>query len=99
MEVTAKKSLAQPHNCYNIFFILERQKLIQAMKDSSDGDGTPARALSENGTDSLVDLGGYGSLRLPELPQRYKDLSLENRWYVPGKNAKRKHVKTHGRKL
>jgi len=96
MEVTAKKSLAQPHNCYNIFFILERQKLIQAMKGSSDGDGTPARALSENGTDSLVDLGGYGSLKLPELPQRYKDLSLENRWYVPGKNAKRKHVKTHG---
>eukprot|EP00578_Thalassiosira_sp_NH16_P020877 CAMPEP_0181084954 /NCGR_PEP_ID=MMETSP1071-20121207/4969_1 /TAXON_ID=35127 /ORGANISM="Thalassiosira sp., Strain NH16" /LENGTH=63 /DNA_ID=CAMNT_0023166719 /DNA_START=159 /DNA_END=347 /DNA_ORIENTATION=- len=41
LEVTAKKTLAQPHNCYNIFFILERQMLIHAMKGSSDGDGTP----------------------------------------------------------
>mmetsp|Transcript_39095 Transcript_39095/g.94099 ORF Transcript_39095/g.94099 Transcript_39095/m.94099 type:complete len:616 (-) Transcript_39095:397-2244(-) len=100
MEVTAKKSLAQPHNCYNIFFILERQMLIHAMKGSSDGDGTPARVSDEkkiaSSVDVDVDLNGYDSLSLPELPQRYKGLTLENGWYIPGKNAKRKHVKTHG---
>ena len=103
MEVTApaQKYLAKPHNCYNVFFILERQKLIQiqAMKYSWNGDGAPARVLNENVTDSLVEPHGYHSLGLPELPQRYKGLTLENGWYVPGKNAKRKHVKTHGRKL
>jgi len=30
----SKKQLHQPHNVYNIFFMLERQRLIQNMEES-----------------------------------------------------------------
>jgi len=60
METTlVNRRLFRPHNAYNIYFILERSRLIHEMEGSS---GTAAV-------------------------------------FVPGKNSKRKHTKTHGCEL
>lgn len=47
-------------------------------------------------TNAPFDLAGYDFLTLPDLPPRYQGLTLDHGWYVPGKNANRKHVKSHG---
>ena len=92
------KCLSRPHNCYNIFFILERERLIQqAKEESSSHNGANVASNLESGEGSeSYDLVGYESLNLPDLPPRYHGLSMKTGWYVPGKNARRKHVKTHG---
>jgi hypothetical protein len=81
----ANRRLAQPHNAYNIYFMLERYKLIHDMEGSC---GTAA-----------YDLNGYDLLTLPDLPPGFQNLQLPLGWFVPGKNSKRKHNKTHGREL
>ena len=92
--------LHKPHNAYNIYFILERQRLICAkgLIDALEGSrGTETIKMHHQ---SSSDLAGYDSLSLPDLPDlppRFEHLQLPRGWYVPGKNTKRKHVKTHGR--
>ena len=91
---TTNLVIARPHNAYNIFFILERAKLIQDCINNG-------KCLNEN--ESFIqqiicspDFRGYDHLILPELPPQYHDLQLPADWYVPGRNAKRKHKATHG---
>ncbi len=88
--IAVRKVLARPHNAYNIFFILERAKLIQECVQ----EGYIEKAHSIHQVSS--DLRGYNQLVLPDLPPRYQDLQLPPDWYVPGRNAKRKHKATHG---
>ena len=87
----SNKRICQPLNVYNIYFILERQRLFQEMKGSgetaADHDELPR------------DLAGYDFLSLPDLPPRYQELQLPHGWFVPGKNSKRKHVRSHGCEL
>ena len=90
---TAKKTLARPHNCYNIFFLLERERLLQSRPDYNPIQA--AAALSP----VPEDVAGYGYLELPDLPTRYKGLVMQPAWYVPGRNINRKHVKSHGCKF
>ena len=87
---TRRKVIARPHNAYNIFFILERARLIHDCVEGGSIEKARAIHLSSS------DLRGYDQLVLPDLPQRYQDLELPPDWYVPGRNAKRKHEKTHG---
>lgn len=81
--------LAQPHNAYNIFFMLERQKLlVEQMTTDEKLFGTLSK--------ESFDLGGYDGVTLPNLPSRYDHLEMPPGWFVPGKNSKRKHVKSNG---
>ena len=89
----ANRRLAQPHNAYNIYFILERYKLIYEMEWSC---GTGA---VQHHPQISYDLAGYDFLTLPDLPPPYQNLQLPLGWFVPGKNSKRKHRKTHGCEL
>jgi hypothetical protein len=83
----------RPYNVYNLFFILERARLIQAcIEDVSSGT-----AAANQQSSTSCDFAGYDQLCLPDLPPRYHGLQLTPDWYVPGKNAKRKHVATNGR--
>ena len=90
---TKQQSLARPYNVYNIFFILERARLVRACEHAANGKTAPAKQLPT----SSVDFSRYDLLCLPDLPPRYNGLVLPPDWYVPGKNAKRNHVATHGR--
>ena len=85
--------LYQPHNTYNIYFMLERQRLIQEMEEVC---GTKAVQHHEQ---ILYDLAGYDFLSLPDFPPRFQNIQMPSGWFVPGKNSKRKHVKTHGCEL
>ena len=95
IEITMKTSMPanerrrrQPHNVYNVFFLLERMRLIDTLTDAS---------LSESETNQVqksYDLDGYESLTFPDLPPRYQHLHLPMGWFVPGKNSKRKHTKS-----
>ena len=58
----ANRRLAQPHNAYNIYFMLERYKLIHDMEGSC---GTAA-----------YNLNGYDLLTLPVLPPGFQSLQL-----------------------
>jgi hypothetical protein len=91
--VVKPQSLARPYNVYNIFFILERARLIEEV--CTQGSNVKSRQPSS----SPVDFFGYDLLCLPDLPPRYRFLDLPPDWYVPGKNAKRKHVATNGREF
>ena len=81
--------LARPYNVYNIFFILERARIIQQFC----AQDAPIQLSSS----PSINFFGYELLSLPDLPPRYCDLILPPDWFVPGKNAKRKHVATNGR--
>ena len=85
--------LFQPHNAYNIYFMLERYQLIHEM------EGLCGIAAVQNHQQISYDLAGYDFLPLPDLPPRFQKLQLPLGWFVPGKNSKRKHTKTHGCEL
>ena len=84
-----KNKVAKPYNNYNIFFILERELLIQARgKQPSPASSTAA-----------FEFNGYDKIALPSFPPRYAHLAvtLDPNWFVSGKKkAKRKHTKSHG---
>ena len=88
---TNLEPLSRPHNYYNVYFILERERLLQEKATGA----IVSRRRDQNSSFDLA-ASGYDSMDLPDLPPRYQGLSLENGWYVPGRNAGRKHVKTHG---
>ena len=86
------RRLVQPLNAYNIYFMLERHKLVDEM------EGLCGTAAVQHHRQISYDLAGYDflTLPLPDLPPRYQNLQLPLGWFVPGKNSKRKHRKTHG---
>jgi hypothetical protein len=87
------KRLAQPHNVYNIFFMLERQRLLVDQMTTTDEKLQQLDALSNKS----FHLGGYDGVTLPKLPPRYEHIDMPHGWFVPGKNSGRKHVKSqHG---
>ncbi len=88
--------LAQPLNAYNIYYVLERQRLIDEIKLRMwDPDAVKEELY---GLFSLYDLSGsgYDCLSLPDFPPRFINLQMPLGWYVPGRNSKRKHVRSHG---
>jgi hypothetical protein len=91
--IKSKMVLSWPHNAYNVFFILERQWLLNEMM-SDRGHGVLSGSAAA--VEPSYSLGGYESLVLPGLPTRYQHLQMPSGWFVPGKNSKRKHTKTKG---
>jgi hypothetical protein len=84
------KRLHQQHNVCNIFYMMERLKLIQ-----KDEESCGIAAANQN-HQPPYNLAGYDSLGLPDLPPRFHHVHKPKGWYVPGKNSKPKHVKSHG---
>ena len=91
----ANKRLAQPHHAYNVFFTLERLRLIDK---KTPVDATSGKVEQQTPSQSY-DLDGYESLVLPDIPPRYQHLQLPTGWFVPGKNSNRKHTKSNEREL
>ncbi|KAL7480611.1 hypothetical protein ACHAW6_006287 [Cyclotella cf. meneghiniana] len=71
----------RPLTAYHIFFQIEREYIIQTTP-GADADS------------SIHDHKFY----LPDVPRRYRSIKLAKDWYAgPGKRAKRKHRKSHGK--
>jgi len=80
------------YNLFNIFFMLERQLLLQAR-----GGGINAIKYPVDTTNSP--LARHKELQLPPFCQRYKDLPLTSNWFaelIQHHKKKRKHTKSHG---
>ena len=60
------KRRAQPHNAYNIFFILERKRLIYELEGS----------VVDNHQQMSYDLDGYENLCLPNLPPKFQHTGM-----------------------
>ena len=64
----------RPLNRFNLFFILERERLLMEMNDQGD---TPAEKETKKTSDLPPGIAtGYEGLEMPELPPRFKDLTL-----------------------
>jgi len=98
-DTTSKSSVVRPYNSYNIYFTLERFRLLMSKKKD-----LPNAAVLLNAKDYLppskISFNGYDGITMPPLPPRYEHLEsvLPANWYAPGKHihAKRKHTATHG---
>ena len=93
MPKQTKKIKNRPLNSYNLFFILERELLLQ----SNGFDTTKGKGLSRRSTSVYFDDYADLALRFPPLPSRYQSVHLSADWYMHGKDKKtREHIKTHG---
>ena len=82
--VDVSKPFRRPYNRYNLFFILERERLIQMR------GGYTSRMHSASFPKS------YFRVELPPFPPRYNDFVIPDNWYFPvKKNGKRLHRKSH----
>lgn len=94
------KKLPKPYNNYNLFFVLERARIIKERLDVESP--IPAAIYGSESPPTTPSVPGYEYMVLPPLPPRYQHLAstLPPNWYVPGKNknalVKRKHVRMHG---
>ncbi|EED89616.1 predicted protein [Thalassiosira pseudonana CCMP1335] len=87
----------RPYNHYNLFYILERELLLQSRgaSSSSDIDARFGTLPDPTRTPTILKYTSISS-KLPPLPPRYSKLQLPDDWYVHGKNKKRAHKKSHG---
>ncbi|EJK46069.1 hypothetical protein THAOC_35284 [Thalassiosira oceanica] len=73
---------------YNLFFVLERELILQQNNPTYN----PFETL--RAPDYVT---GFEGIEMPsELPKRYSKLVLPPGWYLPGRNKKRSHKKSHG---
>ncbi|KAL7529178.1 hypothetical protein ACHAXR_002834 [Thalassiosira sp. AJA248-18] len=84
----------KPYNRYNIYYILEREKILQS--NPKYCSKTAAAAAADACPADFIT--GYENLQMPSLPPRYAHLNLSYDWYMPGKRkaTKRDHKKSHG---
>ena len=80
--VSVRVKPRRPYTPYNIFYLLERELLVQEPNASSNAS---TKAERVNPEDEL------------ELPARYKGIIMTPQWYDPNRKEKRKHRKTHGK--
>lgn len=95
---TKKAAGARPYNRYNIFFILERERLILGKGGStkwsvSTSDGAGPQSILQ--VQSIPQ--EFKNLNLPPLPSRFAHLYVPECWCIPGISAKKRaHRRTHG---
>lgn len=78
----------KPHNRYILFFVLERELILQQNDPTYD-------PFDMRAPDSVVT--GYEGIEMPnELPKRYRALVLPPGWYLPSRIKRRSHKESHG---
>lgn len=96
MESATKKAInsakePRPYNRYNIYFILERERLVVSL----GGETKWTKMRDDPGAKPDPVKPGYEDLNLPPLPGRFSHLFVPEGWCVSGPK-KRKHRKMHG---
>lgn len=84
----------RPYTPYNLFYLLERELVVQGHDPATAQDKTTKRAkllIERKATH-----GDRAEDEIP-VPARYKGVVLLPMWYEPNLKEKRKHRKTHGK--
>jgi hypothetical protein len=88
-DATERVKPRRPYTPYNLFYLLERELVVQGNEPSAATEKARERAIMST------------MLERPEddipLPTRYKNVVLLPMWYEPNMKEKRKHRKTHGK--
>ena len=103
-KVKTKSKMDRPFNHYNLFFILERELLLQSKGVITELFSAAKESLAPGSSSSRLSFGdknyyGYIGIELPPMPSRYHSLVLPYDWFVHGKRRDknpRKHRKSHG---
>lgn len=78
----------KPYSRYILFFVLERELILQQNDPTYD-------PFDMRAPDSVVT--GYEGIEMPnELPKRYRALVLPPGWYLPSRIKRRSHKESHG---
>ncbi len=83
----------RPYTPYNLFYLLERELVVQGQDPAAAKDKVIKRAAM------LAEQHGDIGKRLEDdihIPARYEGIILLPMWYEPNLKEKRKHRKTHG---
>ena len=78
----------RPYTPYNLFYLLERELVVQGHEPSDAKTKALEKARATNARNRQED-------EIP-IPDRYKNVVLQPMWYEPNMKEKRKHRKTHG---
>ncbi|KAL3800026.1 hypothetical protein ACHAWO_004704 [Cyclotella atomus] len=78
----------RPYTPYNIFYLLERELMIQEPGKSNTKKSPPASSSANDAVSPEEEL---------DIPTRYKGIIMAPQWYDPNCKEKRKHRRTHGK--
>lgn len=81
----------RPYTPYNLFYLLERERVVQGDEPSSIKDTAFERECM------VAERSGKRPEDDIPVPSRYKNVVLLPMWYEPNLKEKRKHRKTHGK--
>ncbi|KAL3821785.1 hypothetical protein ACHAXA_008778 [Cyclostephanos tholiformis] len=88
-DVTVRVKPRRPYTPYNLFYLLERELVVQGNEPSAAREKAREKAIMST------------MVKRPEddipIPSRYKNVALLPMWYEPNMKEKRKHRKTHGK--
>ncbi len=90
MPKKTKKTKNRPLNIYYLFFILERELLLQSKGFAT----TKGKCLSRRSV-YIYDYADLAS-QFPPHPSGYQPVHLSADWYLHDKKPRREHIKTHG---
>ena len=84
---------SRPYNRYNVYFILERERLVLER-----GGSTKWSSMTKSNPEAAQVKEGYEHLDIPkQLPPRFSHLYVPEGWYAPGPELKKRpHRRSHG---
>lgn len=92
-DATDRVKPRRPYTPYNLFYLLERERVVQGQGD----DPSAVREIAFERESMATER----NEKRPEddipMPSRYKDVIFLPKWYEPNLKEKRKHRKTHGK--
>ncbi|KAL7541630.1 hypothetical protein ACHAXR_011082 [Thalassiosira sp. AJA248-18] len=91
---TVRVKPRRPYTPYNLFYLLERELVVQGNDPSVSKEKAKKKAIMEKERASAMEERKEGDIMLP---QRYNNIVMLPMWYEPNLKEKRKHRKTHGK--
>ena len=94
-EVPIRTKPRRPYTPYNLFYLLERELVVQGNDPSVAEQRAEKRAKMEADPTYLAKVGERAENDIP-MPPRYEGVVMLPWWFEPNLKEKRKHRKTHG---
>ena len=94
-DATVRVKPRRPYTPYNLFYLLERELVVQGNEPSVAKEKAKKKAAMV--AEQRKSAAGKRAEDDIPIPARYKNVVLLPMWYEPNLKEKRKHRKTHGK--